>query len=30
VQDRLSPATFNSAVLVFLAVLGCWIVLRSL
>ena len=30
VQDRLSPATFNRAVLVFLAVLGCWIVLRSL
>jgi uncharacterized membrane protein YfcA len=30
VQDRLSPVMFNRAVLVFLAVLGCWIVLRSL
>ena len=30
VQDRLSPVTFNRAVLVFLALLGCWIVLRSL
>ena len=30
VQDRLSPATFNRAILLFLAVLGCWIVLRSL
>ena len=30
VKDRLSPATFNRAVLVFLAVLGCWILLRSL
>jgi uncharacterized protein len=30
VQDRLSPQTFNRAVLVFLAVLGCWLVLRNL
>jgi uncharacterized protein len=30
VQDRLSPATFNRAILVFLAVLGCWLVVRSL
>jgi uncharacterized membrane protein YfcA len=30
VQDRLEPRTFNRAVLVFLALLGTWIVLRSL
>jgi len=30
VQDRLSPATFNRAILVFLALLGGWLVVRSL
>jgi uncharacterized protein len=30
VQDRMEPQTFNRAVLVFLAVLGGWLVLRSL
>ena len=29
VQDRLSPTTFNRAVLLFLAVLGVWLVIRS-
>jgi uncharacterized membrane protein YfcA len=29
VQDRMEPQTFNRAVLVFLAVLGGWLVLRS-
>jgi uncharacterized membrane protein YfcA len=30
VQDRLEPRTFNRVVLVFLAALGGWLVLRSL
>lgn len=30
VQDRLAPRAFNQAVLTFLALLGTWIVLRSL
>ena len=30
VQDRLAPRAFNRAVLVFLSLLGTWIVLRSL
>jgi len=30
VQDRMAPETFNRAILVFLAVLGCWLVVRSL
>jgi len=30
VQDRLEPRTFNRAVLVFLAALGVWLVVRSL
>ena len=29
VQDRLEPRTFNRAVLVFLAALGAWLVVRS-
>jgi len=29
VQDRLEPRTFNRAVLVFLAALGAWLVIRS-
>jgi uncharacterized protein len=29
VQDRLSPTTFNRAVLLFLAVLGVWLMVRS-
>ena len=30
VQDRMSAVAFNRAVLLFLAVLGCWLVLRTL
>jgi hypothetical protein len=30
VQDRMSAVVFNRAVLIFLAVLGCWLVLRTL
>jgi uncharacterized protein len=30
VQDRMEPTTFNRAVLVFLALLGGWLVLRSI
>ena len=30
VQDRLEPKTFNRVVLIFLALLGAWLVARSL
>jgi hypothetical protein len=30
VQDRLDQRTFNRAVLVFLAVLGAWLLIRGL
>jgi uncharacterized protein len=30
IQDRMSPALFNRAILIFLTVLGAWLILRSL